>query len=251
MKLKTSIAKYTIAILILLIAGIFLWGINTVASVALFSIALAGSLVLVWNVFIDRIETNTGFTQPIYREQNLSRRSLADIENRMKTTLEKIENAYSSYGSIFDDIDESELSENTMEDYDAEIPIGLIDGIQTEYCDRLENIGIMDIDELAIADPEEISDSAKVSRQTAEEWILDAKILFVGAQISSLIPLSMSDPKEIQKRIEKARKSGALKMPVDHDVSLSKIERWINRANEMVSSFDVAEIQKLLDDSDR
>ncbi len=250
-KLKSSVLIYPITILLMIIAGIALWGYNTVVSIALFSIALAVGLIYVWNIFLSRIEMKTGFTHPTYREQNLSRRSLTDIENRMKTTLEKIENAYSSYGSLFDDIDESELSENTMEDYDAEIPIGLIDGITTEYSDRIERIGIMDIDELAIADPEEIADAAKVSKQTAEEWILDAKTLFVGAQISSLIPLSMSEPKDLLKQIEKAMKSGALKLPVDHEISLKKIERWITKANELVSSFDVAEIQKLLEEGDR
>ena len=92
--------------------------------------------------------------------------------------------------------------------------------------------------------------AAKVSKQTAEGWILDAKALFVGAQISSLIPLSMADAKEIRKNIRKAKNSGALKMPVDDDIPLSKIEGWIEKANEMVSSVDAAEIKKLLEDSD-
>lgn len=250
-KLTMGTSKNALPILILLIAGMTLWGYNTVASVALFSIALAVSLIFIWNWFLDKIDAKTGFTQPVLKEQSLSRRSLSDIENRMKATLEKIENTYSNYGSLFDDIDEAELSENTMEDYDEEIPIGLIDGISPLHAERLEKIGIMDIDELAIADTEEISDAARVAQHTAEEWILDAKALFVGAQISSLIPLSMSEASEIERKIERARKSGALKMPVDYEIPMNKIEGWIAKANELVSAFDVAEIQKWLEDGDR
>ncbi len=245
---NASTVKYAVPLFLILMVGIALWGYNTVVSIVVFSIVLAISLNLIWSALLDRIDAKTGFTNPIYREQSFSRKSLSELENRMKSTLERMEN---SYGYLIDDFDEEELSENTMEDYDAEIPIGLIDGITSEVSDRIEKIGIMDIDELAIADSDEIAGAAKVSNQVAEEWILDAKALFVGAQISSLIPLSMSDPKDLRKKIDRARKSGALRMPVDYEISPSKIQRWIDKANELVSSFDVSEIQRWLEDSDR
>ena len=80
---------------------------------------------------------------------------------------------------------------------------------------------------------------------------LDAKAIFVGAEISSIIPLSMEEPSKMAKNIERAIRSGTLKVPVDYKIPLKKIHRWINRANKIVSAVDVADIQRWFEEGDR
>ncbi len=239
-----SIATITFA---MILAGVALWGTNTVASVVVFTIALAIITITIWDVFVSRIELETGFATTRYNKQALSPNSLIDIERKMQSKLEQIERGYDQF---LEDVDDPDLIENTIEDYDAEIPIELLDGISGEICERIESIGILDIDELAIADPDEIAEAARVPKQIAEQWVLDAKALFVGAQLSSLIPLSMAEAKDVLRSIEESVISGMLKMPVDYELPITKVEKWINRANKLVSSFDVSEIQKLLEEEE-
>lgn len=242
---KLSFAGLLTALLIL---AMVLWDYNTVASILLFTGALGILVFYIWNSIMQNAETNAPYYSNIRREGNATYSKLAEIESRMHAALEQ---PRQPIGYDMDDFDYSEFSGNTIADYDEEVPVSLIDGIDTVRSDKLGRIGISDIDELAIADPEEIAHSTGVSKQVAEEWILDAKAMFVGAQISSLIPLSMSEGNNLLAKINKARSTGALILPIDHDLSLEKIDGWINRANELVSAFDVSEMQKLLDDSDK
>lgn len=232
----------------LLILAMVLWDYNTVASIMLFTGALGILVFYIWNSMVQNAETNAPYYSSIRREGNATYSKLAEIESRMHAALEQ---PRQPIGYEMDNFDYPELSGNTIADYDEEVPVSLIDGIDTAKSDQLGRIGISDIDELAIADPEEIARTTGVSRQIAEEWILDAKAMFVGAQISSLIPLSMSEANKLLAKINSAKKTGALKLPIDHDLSLSKIDGWINRANELVSAVDVSEIQRLLDNSDK
>ena len=61
----------------------------------------------------------------------------------------------------------------------------------------------------------------------------------------------MEDAKKMQSRILKSAKSGTLKMPVDYEITLPKVQRWINRANKIVSTVDVNEMQRWLEDGER
>jgi hypothetical protein len=242
---KLSSAGLLIALLIL---AIVLWDYNTVASIVLFTASFGIVVFYVWSSILQRAETSAAYYSSIRRERNATYTKLAEIESRMHAALEQPKQPV---GYEMDDFDYPELPGNTIADYDEEVPVSLIDGIDTAKSDQLGRIGISDIDELAIADPEEIAHTTGVSKQVAEEWILDAKAMFVGAQISSLIPLSMSEGHKLLAKINNARNTGALKLPIDHDLSISKIDGWINRANELVSAIDVSEIQKLLDDHDK
>ena len=203
---------------------------------------------LLWKALTEAAEQNAGFSGNIQRERGHTRLKLADIEKRMKAALERGD---SDYDNLITDYNYPNLSEESIADYDTEIPVTVIDGIEGKLADILEKIGIEDLDELAVADPEELLASCKVARQVVEEWILDAKVIFVGAEISSIISLSMEDPQKMKDSITKAIQAGTLKIPVDYKIPLSRIQRWINRANKIVSTIDVKEIQRWLEETDR
>ncbi|MDF1539134.1 MAG: helix-hairpin-helix domain-containing protein [Candidatus Thorarchaeota archaeon] len=237
-----------ISIAIFVIIGIALWWYNTVAAILILILSFASVAMLFWKAFSEAVEQSAGFSGEIRRERGAQRLRLSDIENRMKAALEQSD---SDYDNIMTDYDYPNLSEESIADYDTEIPVTIIDGIEGAIAENLENIGIEDLDELAVADPEEVSNNCKVSRQEAEDWIMDAKLIFVGAEISSLISLSMEDPNKMKNSITKAIRTATLKVPIDFKLPQSKIQRWINRANKIVSEVDVNEIQRWLEESDR
>ncbi len=236
-----------VSIAIFVIIGIALWWYNTVAALLILLLSVSAGSLMLWRTISKGLEQNAGFTGDLSRERAITRRRLSDIENRMRTALEE------GNGNRDDLIEFSYegLEGESIADYDTEIPVGIIDGIENKAISHLEAIGIEDLDELAVADPEEISKVCKVGRQRAEEWILDAKAIFVGAHISSIITLSMEDAKKMRSRIVKSVQAGTLKIPVDHVITLPKVQRWINRANKIVSTVDVNEIQRWLEDGDR
>ena len=164
---KLSFAGLLTALLIL---AMVLWDYNTVASILLFTGALGILVFYIWNSIMQNAETNAPYYSNIRREGNATYSKLAEIESRMHAALEQ---PRQPIGYDMDDFDYSEFSGNTIADYDEEVPVSLIDGIDTVRSDKLGRIGISDIDELAIADPEEIAHSTGVSKQVAEEWILD------------------------------------------------------------------------------
>lgn len=237
-----------LSIAIFVIIGVALWWYNTVAALLIILLSLSSGLMMLWRSIARAFEQNAGFSGDLYKEREITRRRLSDIENRMRGSLEDKDMGQSE---IWEDFNYETLEGDSIADYDTEIPVEIIDGIQNRNALFLENIGIEDLDELAVADPEEISKTCKVSAQVAEEWILDAKAIFVGAHISSIITLSMEDPKKMRSRIKKSIEAGTLKMPVDYEIPLSKVQRWVNRANKIVSTVDVNEIQRWLEDGDR
>jgi hypothetical protein len=236
-----------VSVAIFVIIGVALWWYNTVAALLILLLSLSAGSLMLWRAISKGLEQDAGFTGDLYRERAITRRRLSDIENRMRSALEESDENR-------DDLIEfryESLEGESIADYDTEIPVRIIDGIEDKILSLLESIGIEDLDELAVADPDEISKECRVNRQRAEEWILDAKAIFVGAHISSIITLSMEDPKKMRSRILKSVKAGTLKMPVDYEITLPKVQRWINRANKIVSAVDVTEIQRWLEDSDR
>jgi hypothetical protein len=236
-----------VSIVIFVIIGIALWWYNTVAALLIILLSLSAGSMMLWRAITKGLEQDAGFSGSLYRERAVTRRRLSDIENRMRKALEEGD----MNRDDLEDLNYEDLEGESIADYDTEIPVGIIDGIEEKVLKRLESIGIEDLDELAVADPEEISKECRVSRQRAEEWILDAKAIFVGAHISSIITLSMEDAKKMHSRIAKAAQAGTLKLPVDYNVTIQKIQRWINRANKLVSTVDVTEIQRWLEEGDR
>jgi hypothetical protein len=55
----------------------------------------------------------------------------------------------------------------------------------------------------------------------------------------------------MRSRIVKSVQAGTLKMPVDYEITMPKVQRWINRANKIVSAVDVSEMQRWLEDGER
>ncbi len=237
-----------VSIVIFVLIGIVLWWYNTVAALLILLLSLSTGALMLLRFITKAIEQKSGFSGVLYREREITRRRLSDIENRMRTALE---NGDMKHDNLVEDFNYASLEGESIADYDTEIPVEIIDGIQNRIVEYLESIGIEDLDELAVADPDEISKVCRVSSQIVEEWILDAKAIFVGAHISSIITLSMEDAKKMQSRILKSVQSGTLKMPVDYEITLPKVLRWINRANKIVSTVDVNEIQRWLEDGER
>ncbi|MFW9908150.1 MAG: helix-hairpin-helix domain-containing protein [Candidatus Thorarchaeota archaeon] len=236
------------SIAVFIVIGAALWWINTVAAVVIIIIAVSSGALLLWYSLTGSMDYSAGFSNSIYNEQFATRRRLSEIENRMRAALEEPE---SEYEDIMSDYEYSDLSEESMSDYDTEIPVGIIDGINADIAEKMAIAGIEDLDELAVADSDEISQICKVKIQTAEEWILDAKTIFVGAQISSIIDLSMEDAEAMRERIMKSVRDKVLKFPIDFEIPVAKVQRWINRANSIVSAIDVNEMQRWLEESDR
>ncbi|MHA1909618.1 MAG: hypothetical protein ACW98Y_20125, partial [Candidatus Thorarchaeota archaeon] len=115
-----------VSIAIFVIIGIALWWYNTVAALLILLLSLSAGSLMFWRTLSKGLEQNAGFSGDLYRERAITRRRLSDIENRMRTALEEGD------GNRDDLIEFSYegLEGESIADYDSEIPVNIIDGIE-------------------------------------------------------------------------------------------------------------------------
>lgn len=219
-----------IVAIVLFIASVLLWWANTVASMLLL---FAGMFVIVY----------TFCTMPITQPPPVVRKRRWDgmtmeridlLEKRMRESLEEIvtleeeEEKDTSYAIPVDDV-ESESS-GLVHD----IPVEVIDGIGKTYGMNLQNIGVENLEDLALMSQDEVAEACNVDSNEAAGWIADAIGIFLGAGMTSVLELAMSDAEEILGRIELALEEGRISIPKDHEFTIWKARHWITAANEHI-----------------
>ena len=163
------------------------------------------------------------------------------LEKRMRESLEEIvmmeeeEEEDTSYAIPVDEV------EGAPSGLEHDIPVDIIDGIGKAYSMKLQEIGIMNLEELALSSPERIVDACKVSADDAAGWVADAIGIFMGAGMTSVLELAMSDPDEIVERIQSALEKGKIRVPEGHEFTIWSARHWITAANEhiMLSPEDI------------
>ncbi|MHA2142389.1 MAG: helix-hairpin-helix domain-containing protein [Candidatus Thorarchaeota archaeon] len=224
-------------VVVLAITSIILWWANTVAAM----LALFASMF----VFVYTLCTVPATPPPlVVRQRRLDGMSVDRIdllEKRMRESLEEIvmmeeeEETDTSYAIPVDDIDDAPSG------LEHEIPVEVIDGIGKAYGMRLREVGIGNLEDLALSNPEQIREACNVALNEAVGWVADAIGIFLGAGMTSVLELAMSDADEIIKRIELALKEERINVPDGHEFTIWSARHWISAANEhiMLSPEDI------------
>jgi len=131
------------------------------------------------------------------------------------------------------------------------IPLDILDGIDEKMKKRLRKSRIEDVSTLSKADVKQVATRSDLEMELCQSLIADAKGIIQGARISSIFDLAMADPDEVLTKVTRAVNSEFISIPDKHNFTLPKIANWIDRANNIISTFDVDEIQKLIEKQDK
>jgi hypothetical protein len=222
--------RVSIVAIALIIASMLLWWINTVAAMLL----LFASMFVIVYTFCAIPVTQP---PPVVRKRRWDGMTIERIdflEKRMRESLEEIvsmeeeEEKDTSYAIPVDDV-ESESS-GLVHD----IPVEVIDGIGKTYRMKLQDIGVENLEDLAIASHESVAEACSIESNEAAAWIADAIGIFLGAGLTSVLELAMSDAEEILTRIELALEEGRISVPKNHEFTIWKARYWITAANEHI-----------------
>jgi hypothetical protein len=131
-------------------------------------------------------------------------------------------------------------------------PVEAIEGIGPVIGQKLRNLGIETVSDLALASTDDVV-KADVPRKKAAEFISMAKLmaksniagvegvdeqvaelLVTGGRIDSKEKLAQTTPEELVKVLDEAIKSGKVKVPKSFSVSVQDSKRWIDSAKAMV-----------------
>jgi hypothetical protein len=131
-------------------------------------------------------------------------------------------------------------------------PVEAVEGIGSVIGERLRNLGIATVSDLATASTDDLV-KAEVSRKKAAEFISMAKLmvkssiagvegvdeqvaelLVTGGKIDSKEKLAQATPEELVNVIDEAIKSGKVKVPKTYRVSVEESKRWIDSAKTFV-----------------
>jgi ribosomal protein S13 len=131
-------------------------------------------------------------------------------------------------------------------------PVESIEGIGSVLGDRLRDIGINTVSDLALASPQDLS-QVKISSKKASEFISMAKLmvksyiagvegvdeqvaelLVVGAKIDSKEKLAEMSPQELTSKISEAIKTGTVKVPKSFRLTGEDTQKWVESAKTLV-----------------
>jgi hypothetical protein len=134
----------------------------------------------------------------------------------------------------------------------AKKPVEAIEGIGPVIGEKLRNIGIETVSDLALSSTDDVI-KADLSRKKAAEFISMAKLmaksniagvegvdeqvaelLVTGGKIDSKEKLAETTPEELAKTLDEAIKSGKVKVPRTFSVSVQDSKRWIDSAKTLV-----------------
>jgi hypothetical protein len=156
------------------------------------------------------------------------------LEKRMRESLEEIvtmeeeEEKDTSYAIPVDDV-ESESS-GLVHD----IPVEVIDGIGKTYGMMLQNIGVENLEDLALSSHDRVAEACNIDSNEAAGWIADAIGICHGAGMTSVLELALSDAEELLDRLELALEEGLISIPKNHEFTIWKVRNWITAANEHI-----------------
>jgi predicted flap endonuclease-1-like 5' DNA nuclease len=221
---------FVIAAITLALASIVVWWINTVAAMLFLFAAMFVAVYTFCSVPLNQPPARV-------RQRRLDGMSIERIdllEKRMRESLEEIvmmeeeEESEASYAIPVDEVEEVSTG------LEHDIPVEIIDGIGKAYSTRLQEIGILNLEDLALSSPERIQEACDVTPQEAAGWVADAIAIFMGAGMTSVLELAMSDADEIIKRIQLALENEKIRAPEGHDFTIWKARHWITAANEHI-----------------
>jgi predicted flap endonuclease-1-like 5' DNA nuclease len=204
-----------------------LWWVNTVTAMLFLFAAMFIIVYTLCNVPLDQPPVRT--RQRRWDGMSVERIDL--LEKRMRESLEEIvmmeeeEEAEESYAIPVDEV------EGGASGLEHDIPVEIIEGIGKAYGMKLRNIGIKNLEDLALSSPERIQEACEVSLHEAAGWVADAIGIFMGAGMTSVLELAMSDAEEIIKRIEEALEKEKIRVPEGHEFAIWSARQWIAAAN--------------------
>ena len=228
---------FLLAAILLIFASIVIWWGNTVVAMLVLFAAMFIVVYTLCSIPLDQ-------PPPRARQRRWDGMSIERIdllEQRMRESLEEIvmmeeeETLDESYTIPVDEVDEASTG------LEHDIPVEVIDGIGKAYGMKLREIEITNLEELALSSPERVQGACQVTIEEAAGWVADAIAIFMGAGMTSVLELAMSDPEEIIKRIETALENGTIRMPDGHEFTIWSARHWIAAANEhiMLSPEDI------------
>lgn len=220
----------SIVAIALIIASVLLWWVNTVAAMLL----LFASMFVIVYTFCTIPMTQP---PPVVRKRSWDGMTIERIdllEKRMRESLEEIvtmeeeEEKDTSYTIPVDDVE----SESSGLEHD--IPVEVIDGIGKTYGMKLQNIGVENLEDLALASHDRVAEACNVDSNEAAGWVADAIGICLGAGMTSVLELALSDAEEILDRIELAIEDELISIPKNHEFTIWKARNWITAANEHI-----------------
>ncbi|MFW9911096.1 MAG: hypothetical protein ACFFEU_01405 [Candidatus Thorarchaeota archaeon] len=228
---------FLIATVALILASIVIWWGNTVAAMLVLFAAMFIAVYTLCSIPLEQPSPRASRR----RWDGMSFDRIDLLEQRMRESLEEIvmmeeeEEPDESYAIPVDEVDEASAV------LEHEIPVEVVDGIGKAYGIRLREIGITNLEELALSSPERVQEACEVTLNEAAGWVADAIAIVMGAGMTSVLELAMSDAEEIIKRIELALESGTIRVPEGHEFTVWSARHWIDAANEhiMLSPEDI------------
>jgi hypothetical protein len=228
---------FLISAIALILASIVIWWGNTVAAMLILFAAMFIAVYTLCSVPLDQ-------SPPVVRRRRWDGMSIERIdllEQRMRESLEEIvmmeeeEEPDESYAIPVDEVDEASIG------LEHDIPVEVIDGIGKAYGMKLREIGIINLEELSLSSPERVQEACEVTLSEAAGWLADAIAIYMGAGMTSVLELAMSDAEEIIQRIELALEKGTIRVPKGHEFTIWSARQWITAANEhiMLSPEDI------------
>lgn len=221
---------FLVATVALILGSIVIWWGNTVAAMLALFAAMFIAVYTLCSVPLD--QPSPGIRRRRWDGMSIERIDL--LEQRMRESLEEIvrmeeeEEPDESYAIPVDEVDEASAV------LQHEIPVEVVDGIGKAYGMRLSEIGITNLEELALTSPERVQEACEITLNEAAGWVADAVAIFMGAGMTSVLELAMSDAEEIIKRIELAVENGTIRVPEGHEFTIWSARHWIAAANEHI-----------------
>jgi hypothetical protein len=129
----------------------------------------------------------------------------------------------------------------------TDLPIETIEGIGKTYGLELRTAGIVTVEDLLSADPENVAKICDVGVEVAEKWIAmgrftwldtvseeDAEAIVAVSDIQTLEDLAQAEPIDLLEKIKAAIATDRVRVPAGYIFTLEMVRKWINEAKNLV-----------------
>lgn len=241
---KPSINPAMLVISVILVAvAVALWWTITVVSVVLITLAVVLIIPTLCSGMLVPLEQTSAKGTRKEKSSGIDIERILKFETGVFEAREKKQKESEPARSI--------TTREFLSEFDLRIPLDVLDGIDEKMKKRLRKSRIEDVSALSKADVKQVSTRSDLEIELCQSLIADAKGIIQGARISSIFDLAMANPDEVLTKVTRAVNSEFISIPDKHNFTLPKIANWIDRANNIISTFDVDEIQKLIEKQDK
>jgi predicted flap endonuclease-1-like 5' DNA nuclease len=226
---RRAVAAIIVAIPLVIIAIVFVRPIDYTMSLIVFGAAL---ILLLFACLLD--------TADEFQEAPAATAPLS-VEVKPQVKEKKKPKASRSRDDEHAEVHVPEVVKPTAEP--SKLPIETIEGIGPVYGELLRKAGYPTVADMIAVDAEKVADICDVNTTQAERWIAmsrfawldeiseeDAEAIVFATDITDLETLASADAAEIQRKIERALKSGDVRVPAGYTFTLEKIKNWISAA---------------------